>query len=169
MVLSQTMLTVMAALFAGTTMDTGVRLQRYIFQEFGEIYKLPVLNKSVVATFLAVGSCLLLAFGAGGIDGAGGMIIWPLFGTTNQLMAALTLMIVTVILLRKGRPVWYTLAPLSFLLVMTVFALLIQLKIFFNEGNWLIIIILIATILVTFESLSVLRKEWTLHKGKSNL
>ena len=173
MVLSQTMLTVMAALFAGTTMDTGVRLQRYIFQEFGEIYKLPVLNKSVVATFLAVGSCLLLAFGAGGIDGAGGMIIWPLFGTTNQLMAALTLMIVTVILLRKGRPVWYTLAPLSFLLVMTVFALLIQLKTFFNDGNWLLIImdiiILIATILVTFESLSVLRKEWTLHKGKSNL
>ena len=171
MVLSQTMLTVMAALFAGTTMDTGVRLQRYIFQEFGEFYNLPVLNKSVVATLLAVGSCLLLAFGAGGIDGAGGMIIWPLFGTTNQLMAALTLMIVTVILLRKGRTVWYTLAPLSFLLVMTVFALLIQLKTFFTDGNWLLIImdiiILIATILVTFESLSVLRKEWSIHKGKS--
>lgn len=173
MVLSQTMLTVMAALFAGTTMDTGVRLQRYIFQEFGEFYNIPVLNKSVVATLLAVGSCLLLAFGAGGIDGAGGMIIWPLFGTTNQLMAALTLMIVTVILLRKGKPVWYTLAPLSFLLVMTVFALLIQLKTFYTDGNWLLItmdiIILIATILVTFESLSVLRKEWTLHRGKSDL
>jgi len=86
-------------------------------------------------------------------------------------MAALTLMIVTIILLRKGKPVWYTLAPLSFLLVMTVFALLIQLKTFFTDGNWLLIImdiiILIATILVTFESLSVLRKEWSLHKGKS--
>src|SRR5690606_33860737 len=35
-----TMLTVMAALFAGTTMDTGLRLQRYIFQEWGEIYNL---------------------------------------------------------------------------------------------------------------------------------
>lgn len=169
MVLSQTMLTVMAALFAGTTMDTGVRLQRYIFQEFGEFYNLPVLTKGSVATFLAVGSCLLLAFGAGGIGGEGGMIIWPLFGTTNQLMAALTLMIVTVILLRKGKPVWYTLAPLSFLLVMTVFALLIQLKTFYVDGNWLLIImdiiILIATILVTFESLSVLRREWSLHKG----
>jgi len=99
------------------------------------------------------------------------MIIWPLFGTTNQLMAALTLMIVTVILLRKGKPVWYTLGPLTFLLVMTVFALLIQLKTFFTDGNWLLIImdiiILIATILVTFESLSVLRKEWSIHKGKS--
>ena len=62
-VLSQTILTVMAALFAGTTMDTGVRLQRYIFQEFGDVYNLPVLKKSVVATLLAVGTCLLIDFG----------------------------------------------------------------------------------------------------------
>ncbi|WLP93328.1 carbon starvation protein A [Psychrobacter sp. M13] len=170
MVLSQTMLTVMAALFAGTTMDTGVRLQRYIFQEFGEFYNLPALTKGWIATLLAVGTCLLLAFGAGGIDGAGGMIIWPLFGTTNQLMAALTLMIVTVILLRKGKTVWYTLAPLCFLLVMTLFALLIQLKTFYDDGNWLLIImdlvILIASVLVTLESFSVLRREWSEHKGK---
>lgn len=168
-VLSQTILTVMAALFAGTTMDTGVRLQRYIFQEFGEVYNLPILKKSVVATLLAVGTCLLIAFGAGGIDGSGGMIIWPLFGTTNQLMAALTLMIVTVILLRKGKTVWYTLAPLTFLLIMAVFALILQLKTFYNDGNWLLIvmdiIILIATILVTFESFSVLRREWKQHRN----
>jgi carbon starvation protein len=172
-VLSQTMLTVMAALFAGTTMDTGVRLQRYIFQEFGEFYNLPALSKGWIATLLAVGTCLLLAFGAGGIDGAGGMIIWPLFGTTNQLMAALTLMIVTVILLRKGKTVWYTLAPLCFLLVMTLFALLIQLKTFYDDGNWLLIamdlIILIASVLVTFESFSVLRREWGEHKAKKNI
>lgn len=168
-VLSQTILTVMAALFAGTTMDTGVRLQRYIFQEFGDVYNLPVLKKSVVATLLAVGTCLLIAFGAGGIDGSGGMIIWPLFGTTNQLMAALTLMIVTVILLRKGKTVWYTLAPLTFLLVMAVFALILQLKTFYTDGNWLLIvmdiIILIATIMVTFESFSVLHREWKQHKS----
>ncbi len=74
----------------------------------------------------------------------------------DQPVAALTLMIVTVILLRKGKTVWYTLAPLSFLLVMTIFALLIQLKTFYVDGNWLLIImdivILVATILVTFES-----------------
>lgn len=172
LVLSQTMLTVMAALFAGTTMDTGVRLQRYIFQEFGEIYHLPALQKGSVATLLAVGTCLLLAFGAGGIDGSGGMIIWPLFGTTNQLMAALTLMIVTVILLRHGKTVWYTLAPLSFLLVMSVFALLLQLKTFYTDGNWLLIfldiVILIATIMVAFESFSVLRKEWHIHRTKAS-
>lgn len=42
---SETMLTVMVALFfADTTMDTGVRLQRYLLQEFGKAYKLPVLK-----------------------------------------------------------------------------------------------------------------------------
>lgn len=171
MTLSQTMLTVMAALFAGTTMDTGVRLQRYIFQEFGEIYNLPALQKGTVATLCAVGSCVLLAFGAGGVDGSGGMIIWPLFGTTNQLMAALTLMIVTVILLRNGKTVWYTLAPLTFLLVMAVFALLLQLKTFYIDGKWLLIfldiVILIATIMVALESFSVLRREWNTHKNPS--
>jgi carbon starvation protein len=162
--LSATVLTVMAALFAGTTMDTGVRLQRYIFQEWGEIYSLNVLKKGWVATLFAVGACLLLAFGAGGMDGRGGMIIWPLFGTTNQLMAGLTLLIVTVMLMRQKSSVKYTLIPLIFLLSVTFVALLIQLVDFYNKSNWLLIImdlvILGATILVTLEGVSVLKREW---------
>ena len=64
-VTAATLLTVMAALFAGTTMDTGLRLQRYIFQEWGDIYNQQWMKKPAIATCLAVGSCLLLAFGAG--------------------------------------------------------------------------------------------------------
>lgn len=165
---SATMLTVMAALFAGTTMDTGVRLQRYIFQEWGEIYKISFFKKGRTATILAVFSCLLLAFGAGGLDGSGGMIIWPLFGTTNQLMAGLTLLIVTVMLMRKKSPLWFTLLPLLFLLTMTIIALVLQLASFYADKNWLLIVldivILIAGILVGLESFSVLKKEW--HKQK---
>ncbi|MBS9779755.1 MAG: carbon starvation protein A [Moraxellaceae bacterium] len=162
--ISVTMLTVMAALFAGTTMDTGVRLQRYIVQEFGEIYHLPALKNGTVATLTAVGLCIALVFGTGGDDGAGGLTIWPLFGTTNQLMAGLTLLIVSVMLLRRGIKSWYTLLPMVFLLAMTVMALLIQLQSFYGKEQWLLlvldIIILIASILVSFECASVLRKEW---------
>lgn len=162
--LAATVLTVMAALFAGTTMDTGVRLQRYIFQEWGDIYNINVLKKGWVATLFAVGVCLLLAFGAGGLDGRGGMIIWPLFGTTNQLMAGLTLLIVTVMLLRQKSAIKYTLIPFIFLLSVTFVALLIQLVAFYEKGNWLLIImdliILGATILVTLEGVSVLKREW---------
>jgi len=42
---------------------------------------------------VAVAACLGLAFGAGGPSGEGGMLIWPLFGTTNQLLAGLTLLL----------------------------------------------------------------------------
>ncbi|WP_338809202.1 carbon starvation protein A [Neisseria leonii] len=162
--LSATMLTVMAALFAGTTMDTGVRLQRYIFQEWGEMYGIRSFQKGSVATLLAVGSCALLAFGAGGLKGDGGMLIWPLFGTTNQLMAGLTLLVVTVILLKAGRKVWVTLIPMAFLLLVSILALLLQLKSFYAEGKWLLVVldavILVCSILVSLECVSVLKREW---------
>jgi carbon starvation protein len=158
-----TLLTVMAALFAGTTMDTGLRLQRYIFQEWGDIYNQQWMKKPAIATFLAVGSCLLLAFGAGGADGSGGLIIWPLFGTTNQLLAGLTLLVITVMLVRMKRPMWYTLAPLCFLLVMTILALLIQLRTFWNQGNMFLlvldIVVLIAAIMVAMECASALKRS----------
>lgn len=162
--LSATMLTVMAALFAGTTMDTGVRLQRYIFQEWGEIYQIKAFEKGWVATLLAVGTCMLLAFGAGGLKGDGGMLIWPLFGTTNQLMAGLTLLVVTVMLLKAGRKVWFTLIPMAFLLIVSIIALLLQLKSFYLEEKWLLVVldlvILACSILASLECISVLKKHW---------
>ncbi|MDV6326790.1 carbon starvation protein A [Idiomarina sp. PL1-037] len=163
---SETLLTVMAVLFAGTTMDTGLRLQRYIFQEWGNIYNINWMQKALPATLLAVGSCLLLAFGAGGADGSGGLVIWPLFGTTNQLLAGLTLLVITVMLVRLGRPMYYTLIPLVFLLIMTVFALIVQLKDFYNSGDWFLmgldLVVLVAAIWIGLEAsagLSKIRKE----------
>ncbi|MGG4773785.1 carbon starvation protein A [Alcaligenaceae bacterium 429] len=161
--ISATMLTVMAALFAGTTMDTGLRLQRYIFQEWGEIYNIKWMGKALPATFLSVFTCLILAFGAGGASGSGGLIIWPLFGTTNQLLAGLTLLVIAVMLVRQKSPSIYVTAPLSFVLVMTLAALLIQLRDFYLKENWFLfsldLIVLVAAILVTLECVSVLRKE----------
>lgn len=158
-----TLLAVMAILFAGTTMDTGVRLQRYIVQEWGQIYNIPVLTNNFVATLIAVGACIALAFGAGGASGAGGMIIWPLFGTTNQLLAGLCLLVVSLLLLKLGRPVWFTLLPMAFLLVMTILALLIQLWSFVSVGNWLLVImdllILVAAAMVALEAISAFMRE----------
>ncbi|MEQ5834107.1 carbon starvation protein A [Marinobacter sp. NFXS9] len=159
---ASTMLTVMAALFAGTTMDTGLRLQRYIFQEWGEIYNAKWMTKPAPATLLSVGTCLLLAFGAGGADGSGGLLIWPLFGTTNQLLAGLTLLVITVMLVRRGAPTRYTLIPLVFLLAMTLFALVLQLKGFYASGKWFLlgldVVVLVAAILVTLECVASLRR-----------
>jgi carbon starvation protein len=145
----------MAALFAGTTMDTGLRLQRYVVQEFGEISGVKPLKTNIGGTLTALVCCLALAFGAGS-GGSGGMLLWPLFGTTNQLLAGLTLSVVAVILMRLGRPVIYVMVPLVFLLTMTILALFIQLGTFLADQDWLLLtlnaIVLIAAMLVTWEA-----------------
>lgn len=159
---SQVLLATMVALFAGTTMDSGVRLQRYIIQEWGDIYKINLFNKGVPATLIAVAACLLLAFGAGGSSGAGGMIIWPLFGATNQILASLTLLVITVMLMKMGRPAIYTLVPMIFVLITSFLAGLIQLVDFYQAGNYLLVtldfVVLVVSVLVMLEAASVVSK-----------
>ncbi|MFI7483693.1 carbon starvation protein A [Kocuria sp. M1R5S2] len=151
--LSATILATMAVLFAATTMDTGIRLQRFVVQEAAHIIGVNV-NKAI-ATVIVLAVAMGLTFGAGA-DGSGGLLIWPLFGTTNQLLAGLTLSMVAVILLRKGRPVLPVLLPLLFLLVMSVYALIVQMRQFYDTQNWFLlvldVIILIAAVWVIFES-----------------
>ena len=163
---AETLLTVMAILFAGTTMDAGVRLQRYIIQEWGTIYDIPILNNSYVATGVAVSACLLLAFGAtpsGAPLGTGGMAIWPLFGTTNQLLAGLTLLVISTILVKLGRPSRYTLTPMIFVTTMALASALIGLQDYFNNGQFVLlaidIAIIICAIFVMLEASSALMRE----------
>jgi carbon starvation protein len=143
-------------------MDSGVRLQRYIIQEWSDIYGIPVLKNAGLATLLAVGSCLLLAFVAGGGSGSGGLVIWPLFGSTNQILAGLTLLIISVMLLKLGRPVRYTLIPMIFVLVMSFWAGIIKLFDFYNAGNWLLvtidIVVLATSVMVMLEAASTVSR-----------
>ncbi|MCG9709750.1 carbon starvation protein A [Pseudoalteromonas shioyasakiensis] len=160
---ASTLLAVMVVLFAGTTMDSGVRLQRYIIQEWGDIYNISIIRNGIVATLVAVLSCLLLAFGAGGADGSGGMIIWPLFGSTNQILASLTLLVISVMLIKANRPAKYTLIPMSFVLVMAFFAGVIKLGEYYQQGNWLLVtldlLVLVVSVLVMLEAWSVIVKH----------
>ncbi|MEX1032813.1 MAG: carbon starvation protein A [Cellvibrionaceae bacterium] len=160
---SSTLLAVMVVLFAGTTMDSGVRLQRYIIQEWGDIYNLKWLKNNVVATLTAVGLCLWLAFGAGSAPGEGGMEIWPLFGSTNQILASLTLLVLTVLLIKLGRPAYYTGIPMVFVLVMAFLAGVIKLGEYYRAGDWTLVIIdsivLVISVLVMLEAISVIIKN----------
>ncbi|AIY65797.1 carbon starvation CstA family protein [Pseudoalteromonas piratica] len=161
--LASTLLAVMVVLFAGTTMDSGVRLQRYIIQEWGEIYQISAFRNGIIATLIAVGCCLLLAFGAGGSSGSGGMIIWPLFGSTNQILASLTLLVISVMLIKMGRPARYTLIPMLFVLVMAFLAGVLKLQEYYSAGNWLLvsldIIVLVVCVLVMFEAWTVIKQH----------
>ena len=158
--ITSTLLATMVALFAGTTMDSGVRLQRYIIQEWGDIYGIPLFRKGFAATLIAVTSCLLLAFGAGGASGSGGLTIWPLFGSTNQILAGMTLLVISVMLIKLGRPAKYTMLPMIFVLFTSCWAAIIKLMEFWAEGNWLLvtidIVVLVTSLLVILEAISVI-------------
>jgi carbon starvation protein len=139
-----------------------VRLQRYIIQEWGEIYGVPLFTNGIVATLIAVGCCLLLAFGAGGASGSGGLTIWPLFGSTNQILAGLTLLVLTVMLMRLGRPVRYTLIPMIFVLITSSWAAVLKLIEWYQAENWLLvtidIIVLVTSVMVILEAASVISR-----------
>ena len=126
--------------FAATTMDTGVRLQRYVIQEIGELIKVRVLARNLtVATTIAVVIPLVMALLPGG--GEAGYtfgVLWQLFGTTNQLTAGLALSVIAVWVTRRGRNPLAVLIPLAFLLVMTTWALILNLRNFIEAEQWVL-------------------------------
>jgi len=146
--------------FAATTLDTAVRLQRYIIAELGVEYDIKVIQNRWMATGIAVVSCGLLALG---LDrGAGGMRIWPLFGTTNQLLAGLSLLIISLYLIRQKRPAWITLIPMTFLLVMTTWAMMLNLERFWGSNQIMLLVfgaaIFVLELWLLFEAVAAFRR-----------
>ncbi len=146
---------VFVASFAGTTLDTATRIQRYILSELFDSVKLTALTGKYVTTFLAVGTALLLAF-ATGPSGNGALRLWPLFGAVNQTLAGLALIIITVYLKDKGGVKWLISGiPALFMMVMTIWALILNQGSFGNAHNTLLqvvnAIILILAVWITVE------------------
>ncbi len=148
--------------FAATTMDTGMRLQRYIIAELGAQYRVKIVQNRWIATLIAVASCAVLALG---IDrGAGGMRLWPLFGTTNQLTAGLSLLVITLFLMRLRRAVWPIVIPMAFLLFMTTWAMVGNLIRYFSDSQTLLLgvggVIFVLELWLVFEAVAALRRLW---------
>ena len=147
---------VLVASFAGTTLDTACRLQRYVVQELASTIGGKVgekntnkpmapfallQNKHGATIFAIVIATGMAAIPPGGAEwswvnaGKGGLILWPLFGATNQLLAGLSFLVITFYLWRRGRAVWFLVIPMIFMLIMPIWAMTYQL--FFAPG-WLI-------------------------------
>jgi carbon starvation protein len=156
---SQTMLAVMVVLFAGTTMDAGLRLTRYIIQEWGNIYEISPLKNNYVSTLVAVGACLLLAFGVsnGNYPGDGGTLIWPVFGATNQILASMTLIVLSVYLIKLGRPARYLLTPMIFILLMALWASVWYVMDYVSRGQWILVAIQVA---VMVSAVFIILESW---------
>lgn len=110
--------------FVITSLDCAVRLNRYLFEElWGVMFKRPpaFLKSYYFNSGLSVALMLLLAYSNAYI------MIWPIFGTANQLLAALTLVAVSAWLMIRGRNFWYTILPAFFMLATTFASLLLLL------------------------------------------
>ncbi|MGE0191804.1 MAG: carbon starvation protein A [Planctomycetota bacterium] len=163
--LAQTVIAVIVISFAATTLDTAARIQRFCLTELGDAFGVTSLRNRYVATTVAVVPAALLALltdGGKGI-GSGGFILWPVFGTTNQLIGALTLLVLYVVLRRAGRPRIVILVPLLFLLAMTTWAGIQGLVAETERGNAVVVtfgaLFLALEALVLFEGLRALRRD----------
>lgn len=159
--LSGTVLATMAVLFAATTMDTGLRLMRFVVQEAASTVNIKV--GKYVATAIVVALGLGMTFSQG-LDGGGGLRIWPLFGTSNQLLASLTLSIIAVMLLRKRRNPLPAMIPLVLVFVMAFWAAIDQAISFANPENpdYLLLaidaVIILCSIWVAIEAVLAMRR-----------
>lgn len=130
---------VFVASFAGTTMDTATRIERYALTElFGNTPLHVVFDNKYVSTAVAVFLAGCLAFSSGA-NGKGALSLWPLFGCINQILAALVLTTITVYLKRRGGLSWLIAGiPAVFLAVMTIWAIFINQGMYSAKGNMLL-------------------------------
>jgi len=134
--LAITIMGVFVASFAGTTLDSATRIQRYVITEmFPSTFKNRYVATAVVLLFAT-----FLVFSTGA-NGKGALILWPLFGAVNQTLAGLALIIATVYLKSRGGLKWvFTGIPALFMVVMSFWATIIN-QIKFLQGNILLTVI----------------------------
>ena len=157
---AQTMMSVLIISFAATSLDTATRIQRYIISEVGVITKIKFLEKPWVSAGLAVLSALFLMLIQEG--GKGGLILWPLFGAANQMLAALTLIVICVYLIKKNKPIKAFFIPLVFVFMVTLIGLSMNIYNFTLSNNYMLAtlssILLVAELWIALEAWLSLRK-----------
>ncbi|KAA0141034.1 carbon starvation protein A [Gimesia chilikensis] len=137
MKLGISIIAVLVASFAATTLDTATRLQRYVIQELAATVHIKPLTNKYAATGLAValgGMVAMMPASATAGPGSGGLILWPLFGATNQLLAGLAFMVIVFYLRRRNKPIIFALVPMIVMLIMPAWAMLWNM--FNGETGW---------------------------------
>ena len=139
-IVANTLMAVLVISFAATTLDTATRIQRFILNEFGIATGVRALSNRYVATIVAIIPAILLAFwnvvepGTGTMRQAG-WVLWPIFGASNQMLAALTLMVLTLYYWQKKRPILPLLIPMIFVMGITITALVVNAIQFYGQNS----------------------------------
>ncbi len=162
--LAITIMAVMVASFAGTTLDTATRLQRYVVQELGRTVgdsmppmrplAKPFTNMYFATGFAVVSAFVLAAIPLGEAEwgwssvGMGAMALWPMFGATNQLLGGLAFLVISFWLWRRRKPVWFAAVPAFFMLVMPAWAMLSQVGAWYEKKQFVLVFVAVTTVLL---------------------
>jgi carbon starvation protein len=151
--------------FILTTLDTTTRLGRYIVEEFFNCRGKAARYVATLATLAAPAVLVLITLkDAQGNPIPAWKIIWPVFGATNQLLAGLALLVIVMWLKKSGRNVFFALLPMIFMVVMTVWSLVLLL------GQYgLSVIGIIAGVLLALAVLVIMESIRTYRKGADQL
>jgi len=182
--LAITIMGVFVASFAATTLDSATRLQRYVIAELAGASELAgcevedtqpstqtpvgpirslIINRfgattiaTLTALTLALSDAPTKGFASAGL---GGLALWPIFGATNQLLAALALLVITVWLVKSKRHAWITAIPMLFMLTITGYAIALLIRGFAGESNQFLLVIsllmLILQIWIVIEAIAL--------------
>jgi carbon starvation protein len=143
--LAKTIMAVLVISFAATTLDTATRIQRFILMEIGDSIRIEPLKNRYIATLFAVIPALGLTLwnvanpSTGKIMQAG-WVLWPIFGASNQMLAALTLMILCIYFWKRNKPVLPLIIPFIFLTVTTLISLAVKAQSFVETNRLLLVI-----------------------------
>ena len=154
-ILAQTITAVLVISFAATTLDTATRIQRFILGEVGEAIEFSILKNRYVATLIAILPALALTFWniydpLSGESTKAGWILWPIFGASNQMLAALTLMMLSIYFWKKDKPVLPLVIPFILITITTLSALVLNAHSFFRNNHFLLFVNSFLTLLIVW-------------------
>ena len=161
--IATTIVAVLIISFAATTLDSATRIQRLIISEIGSRTKINYLKNRYIATILAIIPAILLCFisitDTSGNSKQMAWILWPIFGASNQMLAALSLLTLTMYFWMKKENIIPLIIPFFIVLTIAFSSLVIKCIDFYKSNNYLLLIIdLIMISMILWMSYEAIKK-----------
>jgi carbon starvation protein len=156
------LLAVFIVSFANTTLDSAARIQRLSLQEIftrhpGHKIRKPFHNRYFTTGIIILAAAIMTFIKPGG---KGALILWPLFGSLNQLLAALGLAIVSIYLYIKKKNYWLALVPMLFVLSMTLWSMYSGMIGFYKKEEYLLFGISLLIFILAFWLIVASVRSW---------